>query len=140
MSFRHIDIASALTRLAERRIEDAMKEGKFDHLPGAGKPLELEDPPADEDARLLWWALRLLRDNQFIPDEIRWRKQIALMKIELSNTDDEARLRSLVRQINDLVLKLNTLGTNAIRSAVTGVDEGEELRRLRERRRDHFHL
>src|SRR5439155_8100542 len=51
MLLHHIDLASALRRLAEKRIEEAMKEGKFDNLAGAGKPLNLEPMPADEGAR-----------------------------------------------------------------------------------------
>ena len=35
MSFKNVDIESALRRLAERRIEEAMREGKFDNLAGA---------------------------------------------------------------------------------------------------------
>ena len=61
MSLRNIDIASAMRRIADRLIEDAMKEGKFDNLAGAGKPLELEPIPAEENARATWWAVRLLK-------------------------------------------------------------------------------
>ena len=61
MSFRHVDIEGALRRLADRRIEDAMKEGKFDNLEGAGQPLDLEPMPAEEGARMMWWTVRLLR-------------------------------------------------------------------------------
>ncbi|MDQ3439400.1 MAG: DUF1992 domain-containing protein, partial [Planctomycetota bacterium] len=35
-----------------------MKEGKFDNLAGKGEPIELEPAPAEENARLTWWALR----------------------------------------------------------------------------------
>ena len=35
--------------LLDRRIEDAMREGKFDNLPGAGQPLDLEPMPAEEN-------------------------------------------------------------------------------------------
>lgn len=133
MSLRTVDITSALRRMADRRIEEAMKDGKFDNLPGAGKPLDLEDMPADEDARLMWWALRLLKGNDFVPDEIRWRKQIAVMKLELARATEEQRVRTLCRDINDLVRKLNTLGTNAISSDVVGVDESAELEKRRAR-------
>jgi hypothetical protein len=131
---KNLDVESTLRRLAEKRIEDAMKEGKFDNLPGAGKPLELEPAPADENARLMWWALRILRNNEVVPDEVKWRKQIALMKLELSKTLDENRLRFLVVEINALVNKLNTMGTNAINIPVTIVDEAGELAKLRRRR------
>ena len=131
MSFKHIDMEAALRRLADRRIEDAMKEGKFDNLPGAGKPIDLEPMPADENARLTWWAIRILKGNDVTPDEIVWRKRIDTLKGELAEATPEQRVRALVGQINALVYKLNTLGTNAIKSAMTGVVLEEEIERLR---------
>ncbi len=133
MSFKHVDMEAALRRLADRRIEEAMKEGKFDNLPGAGKPIDLEPMPADENARLTWWAIRILKGNDVTPDEIVWRKRLDTLKSELAEARSERRLRSLVDQINLLVRKLNTLGTNALQSAVCGVELDVELQRLRER-------
>jgi hypothetical protein len=54
----------ALQRLAEHRIEQAMRQGKFDHLQGAGQPVDLDDMPADENARMVWWALKLMRSDE----------------------------------------------------------------------------
>ena len=133
MGLQHVDIESALRRLADRRIEDAMKEGKFDNLPGAGKPLELEPMPAEENARLTWWALRILKNNDFTPEEIRWRKAIDHLKSRLAKATQEAEVVRLVAQANELVRKINTLGTNALNTAVAPLDEGEYLQRLRER-------
>ena len=133
MSLKHVDVEAALRRLADRRIEDAMKEGKFDNLSGAGKPLELEPMPADEDARLTWWALRILRQNDFTPDEVRWRKIIDYLKTRLEQASDEEQVRSLVGQVNELVYKINTLGTNALKAPVTRLDLETETERHRER-------
>jgi hypothetical protein len=131
MSLKSFDIGAALRRLADKRIEDAIKEGKFDNLEGAGKPLELEPMPADENARMTWWAIRILRQNNVTPDEIRWRKMVEAMKEELSRTTDEPRVRKLVKQINEFVLKINTLGTNAMKTGVVGVSLEAELERVR---------
>lgn len=133
VSLKHIDIESAMRRLADRRIEDAMKEGEFDNLAGAGQPIELEPMPAEENARLLWWALRILRKNDIIPDEIRWRKLIDGLNGELSNCKDARRVEVLVTQINALVRRINTLGTNALNMPIIGVDLETELARLRDR-------
>jgi hypothetical protein len=133
MGLQHVDIGAALRRLADKRIEDAMKEGKFDNLQGAGKPIELEPMPAEENARLTWWALRILKNNDFTPDEIRWRKMIDYLKAKLDNARYEWEVAPLVKQVNDLVRKLNTLGTNAIRLGIAPVDEAEEIRRFRDR-------
>jgi hypothetical protein len=42
----------AVELLAENRILQAMEEGKFDNLPGFGKPLPDVDEPYDPD----WWV------------------------------------------------------------------------------------
>ena len=135
MSLKDLDIEHALRRLAERRIEDAMKEGKFDNLPGRGRPIEIDPAPAEENARLLWWALKVLRNNDVTPDEVKWRKTIETMKAELEHVGDEERLRKLVTMINAMVQKLNTLGTNAMTSAsaVAGVSMEAEIERFRMR-------
>lgn len=133
MGLQHVDISSVLRRLAEKRIEDAMKEGKFDNLPGAGKPLELEPMPADENARLTWWALRILRKNEFTPEEIRWRKGIDYLKSRLARVSDEGEVEGIVERINELVRKINTLGTNALNTGVACLDVEDELAKFRER-------
>jgi hypothetical protein len=133
MSLKHVDLESALRRLADRRIEEAMREGKFDNLAGAGKPLDLEPMPADENARMTWWMLRILKGADFTPDEIRLRRQIESLKGELASATTEQRVAALVKSVNGLVHQLNTLGTNAIHIAVSPVSLEAELDRLRER-------
>jgi len=133
MSLKHVDLESALRRLAEKRIEDAMREGKFDNLAGAGKPLDLEPMPADENARMTWWMLRILKNNNFTPEEVTLRRQIETFKNELENATTEHRVDVLCKTVNDLVRQVNTLGTNAINIAVTGVNVEDERRKLHER-------
>jgi hypothetical protein len=133
MGLQNVDIESGLRRLAEKRIEKAMREGKFDNLPGFGKPLDLEPMLADENARMTWWALRLMRQNDFIPDEIQWRKQIDRLKLAIEKLSDESKLPALVQQTNDLVRRLNTLGTNAIQLPIAPLSLEVEENRLRER-------
>ena len=130
MSLKNIDIGSAMRRLAEKRIEDAIQEGKFDNLQGAGKPLDLEPMPAEESARMMWWALRILKQNDVIPDEVRWRKAIDHLRVALDRTREEAKIRELVTQINALVHKLNTLGTNALKCTFSPLDADQECQRL----------
>src|SRR5215204_2768823 len=113
MASHNVDMEAALRRLAERRIETAMEEGKFDNLPGAGRPIDLEPAPAEEDARLMWWALRIMRNNDFTPEEVRWRKAIDHLRGRLAAAKDEAEVSHVVTKVNELVKKLNTLGTNA---------------------------
>jgi hypothetical protein len=114
MGISGVDLGSALRRLADSRIEGAMRQGAFDNLPGAGKPLELEPAPADEAARMTWWMLRIMKRHDFTPHEVVWRKTIDRLKDELVTTAEQRRRAWLVTQINELVRKVNTLGTNAM--------------------------
>ena len=133
MSLKDVDLENAFRRLADRRIEDAMKEGKFDNLAGAGKPLDLEPMPAEENARMTWWTLRILKNADFTPEEIRYRKATDHLREELGRATTEDRVRKLIGQFNETVRRLNTLGTNAIRSGIAPIDEQAELARFRQR-------
>lgn len=58
----------------DKQIREAMERGAFDNLPGAGKPLDLDENPfAPEDWRL---AFKILKDNDVAPDWIETGKQI----------------------------------------------------------------
>ncbi|HEX8521236.1 MAG TPA: DUF1992 domain-containing protein [Tepidisphaeraceae bacterium] len=133
MGLKDVDFDSVFRRLADKRIEDAMREGKFDNLAGAGKPLDLEPMPADENARMTWWALRIMRQNDFTPHEVQWRKALDHLKGRLEKLTDESQLPHIVDEINKLVHQINTLGTNALSTGVTGVNLDEERTRLRAR-------
>lgn len=133
MSLKDVDIESALRRLADRRIEEAMREGKFDNLPGRGKPLDLEPMPAEENARLMWWAIKLMRNADFTPDEVRLRKQVDTLRDELAAAKNEHRVTYLVTAINATVKHLNTLGTNAINNPLAPVSLEAERERFRAR-------
>ena len=133
MSLKNVDIESAMRRLAERRIEEAMKEGKFDNLAGAGAPIDLEPAPADENARMMWWTLRIMRQYGEMPKEVLWRKALDRLRNQLDALRDESRLEALVTQFNELVKRINTMGANAINIGVGPLNLEEQRRRLRER-------
>jgi hypothetical protein len=133
MSLKHIDMDAALRRLAEQRIEEAMAEGKFDNLEGAGKPLDLEPMPAEEAARMTWWAIRIMKQNDFVPEEVRWRKAVDHLRVRLADARDEKRVAELVASANDLIHKINTLGTNVMKAGMAPWSLEEELGHFRAR-------
>src|SRR5437764_978564 len=60
--------------IADRKIREAMEEGAFDRLEGAGRPLDLhEDPFVDPSLRM---AHRILKNNGFAPAWIEDGKKI----------------------------------------------------------------
>lgn len=80
--------------LAEQRIAEAMRQGGFDGLPGAGCPLVFDDEPfVSEEQRML---NRVLKNAGFTPPEVALRKEIA----ELRNQHEAAQgeVRELLRQ------------------------------------------
>src|SRR3954451_21053757 len=103
------DMNGALQRLAERRIEEAMRQGKFDNLPGGGQPGEIEPMPADANARMVWWALRMMKKGGRTPEEARLRQHVRSLEEELAAATSETRVRSLVGAINVAVRQVNAI-------------------------------
>ena len=60
--------------IAERKIQEAMEEGAFENLEGAGKPLDLSENPFEDPSDRL--AHRLLKNNGFAPDWIAEAREI----------------------------------------------------------------
>jgi len=86
-----------LELIAERKIAEAIAQGEFDDLPGAGKPLDLEeDPLVPEDQRM---ANRILKNAGFVPREVEESAK-GTKKLSLLNARIEARyFRRVVRRL-----------------------------------------
>lgn len=77
--------------IAERRIAEARAAGAFDDLPGAGRPLDLDEDPLVPQA--LRMALRLLRNAGVLPPELELRREIGDLRRLLADGGDDAALR-----------------------------------------------
>ena len=82
--------------LVEQRIAAARDAGELDNLPGAGKPLALDDDRlVPEDLRV---AYRILRNAGFVPPEVDARREIASVDELIRHAvDDETRKRALAK-------------------------------------------
>ena len=95
--------------IAERKIREALEEGAFDHLEGAGAPLDLSQNPFEDPSDRM--ANRLLKNNGFAPAWIEEAKEIeAEMKRlraagEVSEEDRRNRVAALNRRIFAFNLK-----------------------------------
>ena len=105
-------------KIAERRIQEAMKDGAFDDLPGKGKPLALEsDSHVPEDLRI---AYKILKNAGYVPPEISLRKEIVKTEDLLAGMEDtEAKYRQF-KKLNFLIMKLNMM-----RSTSTGLQKDQ---------------
>jgi DnaJ homologue, subfamily C, member 28, conserved domain len=85
-----------LDAVAEERIQEAMRRGDFDNLPGAGRPLLLDDDPlVPAEVRA---AHRILKNAGLVPVEILERREIADLETRLpALKDDSERSRVLSR-------------------------------------------
>lgn len=94
-------------RVAERIIREAMENGEFDNLEGAGKPLNFEDETwIPEDLRI---AYRILKNAGCIPPEIELRKEIINMSALINTIDDDKERLKKIKELNFKLLKLNTM-------------------------------
>lgn len=83
----------ALSHLAEQRIDQAVRDGALDRLPGRGRPLQLEDldqvPP---ELRSSWI---LLRTHGLLPPELEARKEWLRLEDLLAACTEEPRRTEL---------------------------------------------
>ena len=87
---------SLLDMLAETKIAAAIEAGELANLPGAGRPLDLDDDPlVPEDLRVAW---RILRNAGFVPPEVEARReQVELTRLIATLDDEPARKRAALR-------------------------------------------
>lgn len=88
---------SVIGLVAEKRIEEAIKGGMFDNIPGQGKPLQLEDD--SHIAPELRMAYKVLRNAGCLPPELEERKEISRLVELLEGCEDE---QLKVRQIQKI--------------------------------------
>ena len=87
------------SRVAENRIREAMKEGVFDNLPGAGKRIDLEEYfSTPVELRL---AYSILRSANCVPTEVELLKEVSRLEQAVEQAKDAADRRSLQRALTE---------------------------------------
>lgn len=98
--------------IAEEKIRQAMERGEFDNLPGAGRPLLLDDDSlVPEDLRV---AYKVLRNAGCLPPEIELRKEILTLRDLIRAIEDPEERRGLTRDLNAKLLKLSLLAGRSV--------------------------
>lgn len=94
-------------KIVEERIRAAQKNGAFDDLPGSGKPIEIADDRfVSEELRL---SFKILKNADCLPPEIDLKKQIEHIESLLSGMEETEAAYHLMKKMNFLVMKLNTI-------------------------------
>lgn len=88
----------------EEQIKKAMAEGAFENLAGKGKPLDLEGYfQTPEHLRMCY---SILKNGDFVPEEVQTLKEIEALKEQLSACFDETQKRQLAKTINEKMLSV----------------------------------
>ena len=96
----------AFERVAEDRIRRAIAEGKFNNLPRAGEPLDLEEYfSTPEDLRM---AYSILKNARCAPAEVELLNEIARLKDAIARADASVR-QSLLQTLSDRQTELSIL-------------------------------
>jgi hypothetical protein len=86
------------------QIQEAMKRGDFDNLPGAGKPIKNLGAQHDPD----WWVKQLIEREKVtgvLPPALQLRKDDAELDAKLDRHTAESEVRRELEEFNARVLK-----------------------------------
>lgn len=93
--------------LSEQAIKKAYEDGEFDHLPGFGKPLELEDlSGVPEELRM---AYKLLKNAGFSPEENKVKQEMMTIEGLIKNNEDPEERVRLQKNLNEKLLRFNQM-------------------------------
>lgn len=113
--------------IAEDKIREAIRDGVFDRLPGAGKPLELED-----DSRVpehLRASYRMLKNAGVLPEEMALRKEMVTLQDLLACCTDEGERKRLNEQLSAKQLRYRfLLESRGLASSAAFAQYGERIR------------
>lgn len=83
-------------RIAEHRIREAIEDGRFDNLPGRGRPIDLEEYfKLPEHLRL---AYSILKSANCVPEEVELLNEIAALDRRMAEARDEDTRGELARE------------------------------------------
>jgi hypothetical protein len=104
-----------IDQLAEQKIQEAMRRGDFDDLPGSGRPLMLDDLAlVPEHLRA---AYRLLKNAGYLPPELYAARELREAEDLLARIDDSAERRRQGKRLRLLEVRLRELGGRVLADA-----------------------
>ena len=92
-------------RNADEKIKEAIARGEFDHLPGKGKPLNLEAYFATPEHLRMGYSI--LKNADIIPEEMELLRQIEGLKKSLDSCGTPMERKTLRQQLSEKLTNLN---------------------------------
>jgi hypothetical protein len=97
----------SLEKIIEEKLLEAINNGEFDNLEGAGKPLNLDEYfAAPEDIRV---GYSLLKSNKFVPPEVDLMRETGKLKERIKTCRDESEKNRLTKLLNEKMLALTII-------------------------------
>lgn len=94
----------AFEKIAEQKIREAMAQGEFDRLPGAGRPIDLEDYfKTPESLRM---AYSILKSANCVPEEVALMNEIDALEREVSAATEPDARQDAERRLRDRRVQL----------------------------------
>lgn len=101
-----------IDQLAEARILQAIERGELDNLPGAGRPLALDDDSlVPEELRM---AYRVLKNAGCLPPELELRREIQALELGLVHLGGTRERRRALKRLSFLRTRLEVTGQRSI--------------------------
>lgn len=106
-----MDELAGLAAIVEQRIAAAMARGDFDNLPGAGRPLALDDDPlVPAELRV---AYRILKNAGFVPPELETIVEVGQLIAAIETEAIEPAGGRAGRRLRALLMQLEASGRHA---------------------------
>ncbi|WP_167045324.1 DUF1992 domain-containing protein [Salinibacterium sp. ZJ454] len=125
--------AAQRAQIAETAIQQAIRRGEFDNLPGTGKPLKNLDRVYDPD----WWVRQKIERENLTglgPPALTLRTENAHLDDRLDQETSDAVVRGILEDFNTRVIdaRRQLLGGPPVVTPIRDIDE--EIAKWRERR------
>jgi hypothetical protein len=113
-----------IDKLAEAKISEAIERGELDNLPGAGKPLHLDDDTlVPEELRA---GFRLLKNAGYLTPGLQLRKDIGSVEALIVQARSRDERDMLHRRLRHLMLQLSVASPDA--PILTGQQYRDKIR------------
>ena len=91
--------------IAESKIEQAIREGEFDNLPGFGQPLSFDPAQMDEH----WWLKQKARRENLnvLPPAMVLKREVQKASERIMKLDDEPTVRKELARLNGFIIAAN---------------------------------
>jgi hypothetical protein len=108
-------MAFGMDKMVEERIRKAQAEGGFDHLPGAGKPLNLDDDLLiPEELRMI---CRVLKNSRYVPPDVEALRELRQLEAIVASDALEHDRTVARRRMELLLFKLEQSGLARVAQA-----------------------